>query len=161
VVLSPGSLVLTGRRVIEIFDWDSKIWRISDLGKAVSVTIQLPQDESQQSSVNRMLSLVFLTNAESSALRCSQEEAQKLQWSMASRSKKKDHQKALKLPDATSLDQLQTWCLPGGDRAYRVGLGISVPKARHTPDPDYSPDAKSLRIEGTVELLTIIDPKGQ
>jgi TonB family protein len=162
VHLSPDTVVLTGRRVIEIFDSGSNNWQISDLGKPISVTIQLAQNEPQQSSVNRLLGLVFLTNAETGALQCSPEETQKFQESMATPARKrKDHPETPKLPDATSLDQLHRWCLPGGDRAYRVGRGITVPKARFTPDPDYSPDAKKLRIQGTVELVTIIAPNGQ
>ncbi len=115
-----------------------------------------------QSSVNRLLSTVFLTTAEADALQCSPDEARKFQENMTiPATKRKDHPEPSKLPDATSLDQLHRWCLPGGDRAYRVGRGITVPKARFTPDPDYSPAAKRLRIQGTVELVAIIAPNGQ
>jgi len=64
------------------------------------------------------------------------------------------------LPPVSDLKELRLYCLPGGDRAYKVGRGIRMPHVRHAPDPEYSEDARRARLEGTSKLIAIVNPGG-
>ena len=43
---------------------------------------------------------------------------------------------------------------------YRVGGGVSAPKATYAPDPEYSDQARKARYQGTVVLWLVIDADG-
>jgi TonB family protein len=47
-----------------------------------------------------------------------------------------------------------------GDRIYRVGGGVSPPRAISSPDPEYSERARKEGYGGTCVLVLIVDPKG-
>jgi protein TonB len=68
---------------------------------------------------------------------------------------------ATNLPDAQSLSELQMFCFPGGERAYRVGRGVRAPKATHAPDPEYSQATRQKKLQGTVALALIVDQSGK
>ena len=46
-------------------------------------------------------------------------------------------------------------------QTYRVGVGVSPPKAIYTPDPEYSEEARDARYQGTSVLWLIVDPVGK
>ena len=48
-----------------------------------------------------------------------------------------------------------------GGGAYRVGGGVSAPKALFTPDPEYSEEARKVRHQGTVVLWVVVGPDGR
>jgi periplasmic protein TonB len=47
-----------------------------------------------------------------------------------------------------------------GGGVFRVGGGVSAPRAVDTPDPEYSEEARKAKYQGTVVLWLIVDPSG-
>lgn len=47
-----------------------------------------------------------------------------------------------------------------GGGVFRVGGGVSAPKALDTPDPEYSEEARKAKYQGVVILWLIVDPNG-
>lgn len=47
-----------------------------------------------------------------------------------------------------------------GGGVFRVGGGVSAPRALNTPDPDYSEEARKAKYQGTVVLWLIVDSSG-
>jgi protein TonB len=47
-----------------------------------------------------------------------------------------------------------------GGGVFRVGGGVSAPRALYTPDPDYSEEARKAKYQGTVVLWMIVDSSG-
>jgi TonB family protein len=48
-----------------------------------------------------------------------------------------------------------------GQPVYRVGSGVTPPKALNAPDPPYSEEARKKKVQGTVLLRVIIGPDGK
>jgi TonB family protein len=48
-----------------------------------------------------------------------------------------------------------------GGGAYRVGGGVSAPRAIFSPDPEYSEEARKAKWQGTVVLWVVIGPDGK
>jgi TonB family protein len=48
-----------------------------------------------------------------------------------------------------------------GGGAYRVGGGVSAPKALYSPDPEYSEEARKAKYQGTVLLWIVVGPDGR
>jgi protein TonB len=48
-----------------------------------------------------------------------------------------------------------------GGHVYRVGNGISTPRVIYDPEPEYSPEARAAKYQGTVTLWAIIGPDGR
>ena len=48
-----------------------------------------------------------------------------------------------------------------GGGVFRVGGGVSAPRAIFTPDPDYSEEARKAKYQGTVVLWLIVGPDGR
>ncbi|HLH07221.1 MAG TPA: energy transducer TonB [Terriglobales bacterium] len=48
-----------------------------------------------------------------------------------------------------------------GGGVFRVGGGVSAPKALYTPDPEYSEEARKAKYQGTVVLWLIVDANGR
>lgn len=48
-----------------------------------------------------------------------------------------------------------------GGGVYRVGGGVSAPRAIYDPDPEYSEEARKAKYQGTVVLWTVIGPDGR
>jgi len=48
-----------------------------------------------------------------------------------------------------------------GGGAYRVGGGVSAPKALFSPDPEYSEEARKAKYQGTVVLWLVVDASGR
>jgi TonB family protein len=44
--------------------------------------------------------------------------------------------------------------------SLKPGSGISPPHATYSPDPEYSPDARELKYQGTVLISLIADASG-
>lgn len=48
-----------------------------------------------------------------------------------------------------------------GGGVYRVGGGVSAPRAIYDPDPEYSDEARKAKCQGTVLLWLIVGPDGK
>jgi len=48
-----------------------------------------------------------------------------------------------------------------GGGAYRVGGGVSAPRALFAPDPEYSEEARKAKWQGTVVLWVVVGPDGR
>jgi TonB family protein len=48
-----------------------------------------------------------------------------------------------------------------GGGAFRVGGGVSAPKAIYSPDPEYSEEARKAKYQGTCVLWLVVDPDGK
>jgi TonB family protein len=48
-----------------------------------------------------------------------------------------------------------------GGGAYRVGGGVSAPRAVFAPDPEYSEEARKAKYQGTVVLWVVVGPDGR
>lgn len=51
------------------------------------------------------------------------------------------------------------WGFGGG--AFKVGGGVSAPKAIYAPDPEFSEEARKAKYQGTVGLWVVIGPDGR
>lgn len=47
-----------------------------------------------------------------------------------------------------------------GGGAYRVGGGVSAPRAVYSPDPEYSEEARKAKYQGVVVLWVVVGPDG-
>jgi TonB family protein len=47
-----------------------------------------------------------------------------------------------------------------GGGVFRVGNGVSAPRALDAPDPEYSEEARKAKYQGTVILWMVVDPNG-
>ena len=48
-----------------------------------------------------------------------------------------------------------------GGGVYRVGGGVSAPRAIYDPDPEYSEEARKAKFQGTVLLWVVVGPDGR
>jgi periplasmic protein TonB len=48
-----------------------------------------------------------------------------------------------------------------GGGVFKVGGGVSAPRALSTPDPEYSEEARKAKYQGTVVLWLVVDPYGR
>jgi periplasmic protein TonB len=48
-----------------------------------------------------------------------------------------------------------------GGGVYRVGGGVSAPRALFSPDPEYSEEARKAKYQGTVVLRMVVGPDGR
>ena len=48
-----------------------------------------------------------------------------------------------------------------GGGVFRVGGGVSAPRAIYQPDPEYSEEARKAKYQGTVTLAVIVGPDGR
>jgi TonB family protein len=48
-----------------------------------------------------------------------------------------------------------------GGGAYRVGGGVSAPRAIYDPEPEYSEEARKAKYQGTVVLWVVVGPDGR
>jgi len=48
-----------------------------------------------------------------------------------------------------------------GDGPYRVGGGVSAPRALYAPDPEYSEEARKAKFQGTVILWVVVGADGR
>ncbi len=48
-----------------------------------------------------------------------------------------------------------------GGGPYRIGGGVSAPKALYAPDPEFSEEARKAKYQGTVVLWVVIGPDGR
>lgn len=48
-----------------------------------------------------------------------------------------------------------------GGGAYRVGGGVTAPKAIYAPDPEFSEEARKAKYQGTVILWVVVGPDGR
>jgi TonB family protein len=48
-----------------------------------------------------------------------------------------------------------------GGGVYRVGAGVSAPRALYAPDPQYSEEARKAKYQGTVVLWLVVDARGR
>jgi TonB family protein len=51
--------------------------------------------------------------------------------------------------------------LPSGEVVYRVGAGVTAPKPIHTPDPEFSEEARKAKYQGKSVLEVIIAQDGR
>jgi protein TonB len=47
-----------------------------------------------------------------------------------------------------------------GGGPFRVGTGVSAPRAIYNPDPEYSDEARKAKFQGNVVLSLVVDPTG-
>ncbi len=55
----------------------------------------------------------------------------------------------------------QGWGGGIGGGPYRVGGGVSAPRALYAPDPEYSEEARKAKFQGTVVLWVVVGPDGR
>ena len=51
--------------------------------------------------------------------------------------------------------------IPLAEAAFRVGGGVSAPKAVYAPDPEYSEEARKAKYQGTCVLWLVVGPDGR
>jgi len=160
VQLETGKLTLTGVRPLDVLDQATQEWQIAPTATAISVEILLPPDESPKTAVPRLIKSVFLDQAGLAAAECSAAERQELLDDTNAHVKRSSSHPDKKLPNAATLSDAHLYCVPGGDRGYRVGRGISAPHVKNAPDPKYTDAARNARVQGTTVLLALVTPDG-
>jgi TonB family protein len=117
-------------------------------------------NEDSKVAVPRLISSAFLKKSELAEVECSAKEKQEFVDDMLERLNHPNKKGTSPLPDVASLADLHPYCVPGGDRVYRVGRGVKPPHARHTPDPKYAEAARAAKLQGTSVLLAVVTPLG-
>jgi TonB family protein len=51
--------------------------------------------------------------------------------------------------------------LPDGKPVYLITKAVTPPKAKHTPDPNFPPEAKNRHNQGTVSMHAVVDEHGR
>ena len=161
VQLEPGKLTLSGTRPLDVFDPSSQRWQVAPTATTVSIEMLLPAGEAANAAVPHVINTVFLKKSEVAEAECTAAEQQEFIRDSQDRLNHPKEKKAPNLPDATSLDDIHPYCLPGGDRVHRVGRGITAPRAKYAPDPKYTDAARSAGLQGTTVLLAIVTPEGK
>jgi TonB family protein len=158
VDLRSSALVISGQRTFPIYDASANDFRLTLVGDHVNVEIALPPDKPPSETVPGLLDRVFVPNPELHSQECSADEEEafhQLLRRMADRASRED---ALKEPPS---DKPYQFCFLGGEKAYRVGQGVTAPKAIETPDPEYPGVAQENRIQGGLMLLLVVDAQGR
>jgi TonB family protein len=161
VQLEPGKLTLSGTCPLDVFEPRSQEWQVAPTATTVSIEMLLPAGEAVKAGVPHVINTVFLKKSEVAEVECTAAEQQEFIQEWQDHLNHPNPKKAPKLPDATALGDLHPFCLPGGDRVYRVGRGITAPRAKYAPDPKYSDGARNARLQGTTVLLAIVTPEGK
>ena len=167
VRLTPEHLVLTGTRLIDVYNPAQDKWESAETEGQVSIEMALPPATSPETAVPALLNTIFLKHSETASLQRSPEEATIFHDDILEHFRKKaagenvaHHSDVPKKPDAASLDELTEYCLPGGERAYKVGRGVKAPHPKHAPDPTYSESARQAKLQGTTVLMIVVTPTG-
>lgn len=171
VELTSDELVLIGDRPLDFLDPVKKKWTIADVQRPVSVNIQLPAGELAQSAVPKLLSTIFLTQAELANIKCSSSQQKpsgdEQQHGGSRDAPSRNEQQPAPSQDGSSksdtssaVAEPRTYCSRNGERVYRIVKGIMPPKAKYTPDPQYTEEARKAKIMGTTVLSVIVTPVG-
>lgn len=155
--ITDGRLILTGERPALYWYPAGSEFRLKDIGRRSEVFINLPIGKAIDEVVPVLLTQVFLKPSELEQSKCSDSDEKIQGGDPMLRGK---ISKTI-LPDAQSLSELQMLCFPNGERAYRVGRGVRIPKAISAPDPKYPEAARHEKRQGTVVLALIVDEAGK
>lgn len=157
VHLHGAQLVIKGRRIHRIFDAQGKPLdqltalrdqpgkQQKDLAKALQhlkaeIEIELPSDNPSGNDVSAAIHAVFVTGFDSMM------EVVPSYW-QAYFAKQEGKPRT-----ATETKKTPTY--------FRVGGGVSAPRASYAPDPEYSEEARKARYMGTIVLSLVVDTSG-
>ncbi len=155
--LTSEQLVLTGNRPVDFLDPVKKKWVIADMHRPVSVNIQLPTNQPARDAVPQLLSAIFLTQAELANLRCSSSQNKP---SGDEQQPTPSQDVPSKSATSNTVAEPHPHCARNGERVYRIGKGVTPPKAKFVPDPEYTDAARKAKISGTTVLSVIVTPNG-
>jgi hypothetical protein len=113
VQLEPGKLTLSGTRPLDVFEPSSQEWQVAPTATTVSIEMLLPAGEAANAAVPYVINTVFLKKSEVAEVECTAAEQQEFIQDMQDLLNHPKAKKASKLRDATSLADLQPYCLPG------------------------------------------------
>lgn len=157
VELTPDQLVLTGNRPVDFLDPVKKKWVIADMHRPVTVDIRLPANEPARDAVPKLLSTIFLTQAELANIKCSSSQKKP---SGDGQQQGLTQDVPSKSPDTAPVAKPSPSCVRNGERAYRIGGDVKPPKAKYTPDPPYPDAPRNAKVTGTTVLVVIVTPNG-
>jgi TonB family protein len=142
-----------------LYLWDAKQRSIarSKNGEEVSIDLEFPGGVVSQEGADAALGSLFLSGQEVRSRACSQQEAEAFRKLIETPIEHKD---LTKEPEAASKAELPEACFPSGERSRRVARGIKPPKAKFTPDPEYTSSARKAGVQGTATYLVRIDEQG-
>jgi TonB family protein len=156
VELRRDALDLIGLHTVPVYQPSTGDFKLITFGLPVKIQIALPSGKPPEESVPALLNRVFVKTSEQKQNQCSQQEEEEMRSYLAHVS---GQDKTASEPPSSQ--QPYEFCLTHGERAYRVGGAVIAPKPLKTPDPHYSPEARSARVQGTVILETIVDTQGR
>lgn len=159
VKLGSEKLTLIGKRTAPMYDRNIDSFWLATLKVPVKVEIKLSPGISEQQLVS-LLKKIFVPQPELDQLKCSTDSAKAFQDSLPGHRDPNAPPKP-KEPNVQTLQELNPLCFPDGEKAYRVGRGVTAPKALHAPDPSYAERARQNKLQGTVILTLIIDTLGR
>jgi TonB family protein len=152
--LEHGALRLTGRRVQIMFDSGKQVDELisiqnnddkhsKDLAKElrklkVEIEIQLPSGEPDQKEIYSAIHNVFLTDSESLA----------------------DFVPSYWRSYFFKSDGRRDDAMKSSAPLYKVGSGVSAPRAIHQPDPSYAEEARKAKFQGTLVLWLVVSSEG-
>jgi TonB family protein len=131
-------LILRGPRVFGVYDSQKKQLSQFVRKQDVQVEIQLNPAQMDEKSLSGVLTKIFLTR---------EDDLGKLipdVW---------------RAPEPTPAKDTAT---PRQDSlpSFKVGNGVTAPKPIHTPDPEYSEEARKAKYQGDVAFWFVVDEKG-
>jgi TonB family protein len=159
VKLKSDRLTLTGKRTAPMYDHNINSFWLATLKMPVTIEILLPAGVTPQ-QMKDLFNTIFMRQSELDQLKCSTEDTKVIQDGLPGH-RDVSAPAGRKEPDVQTLQELTRLCFPDGERAYKVGRGITAPKALHAPDPSYDERARQDKLQGTVVLSLIIDTLGR
>lgn len=146
-------LELKGNRFALLWDEKGKKLAKTKWGNPVRIKISLRHGANiTEGDIAPALNKIFLTGRELADRECSEEEQRNF-FELAINGVKTKREKQ-------DVDPKSIACFPLGDRFERIRKDLTLPHVVQAPDPEYSPDARRRRVQGTVLFLVGIDEKG-
>lgn len=115
------------------------------------ITMVIPWNAAAPDALQDTLARIFLTNTQTLA-DCAPD-----YW----KPYLTDHAEALKQLAQKAHDSSTHTVLLYRQNVYVVGSGVIPPRGTSTPDPKYSAEARSAKVEGTVVLLIVVNEAGK
>ncbi len=160
LTLTPDSLVIEGDTPIPVWSTDSQelSWIPSSWKRTITAKLRSADD------APGVLNLIFLRPNEHLDT-CNATDRQRFIENAALRVKKAGKKDPKRSEDetrhATAVADLYRFCLPTGETAYEVGMGLLPPKPLHVPDPSFTQSASRKHLDGFEVASMIVDASGR
>jgi TonB family protein len=154
VKIAKNELVLKGPRLQNGFSADEQTVKLTRLLEPIEIHLALT-DATSEAAVAKTYHNVFLRNDEIPHEKCFDYKY------VAEMAAKITNSKIDVKPSRWQEKEPVEVCLPSGATAWRMGKGMTPPKAIKDPDPSYGNAERAAHAQGTFQVLIRIDETGK